>query len=300
MNKNEQSIKELYEAIRKNDIDAVRKLLEGGVDVNPPKEYRIHDCSPLALAVDICYMWNKFYDTSEKDKDREYKKYHVVEMLLKYGANPNERHHGKTMLYLAIIRTRSKRLVELLLQYGASWNNICEFKKYDDKKGVYKTVFRIPDKYIPYDDLSKMLPNTLEMSFPKNSVEFLKENGWVGYGESEDMSSEGIYREKPCIVYTDTYSIEANMNTGWNHSFSSCRVLDEDRKIIDVDDEDEAKYIEKSMLENKKGIRYKYIESVGTYSVTGTYVREDYWEEFGSYRKRGRTSYQIIRMMAES
>lgn len=105
--------------------------------------------------------------------------------------------------------------------------------------------------------------------------------------------------EKPCIVYTDSYSVEPNMNMGWDHYFRQCKVLCEDGTIMEICDEDEAKMIRKCMFGNTKKLKYKSISNTGRSSTTDTYVREDYWEEYQSYRKRGRSSFTIIDMMAK-
>lgn len=128
---------------------------------------------------------------------------------------------------------------------------------------------------------------------------FITEKGCIDFGECDDMSGQDTFREHPCIVYIESYEIIPNMNMGYDHEFVQCRVLCDDGTILDVRDEDEAKDIKKSMQKNNQGLRYHYADSTGNLKTTKTLVREDYWKEFQSFRKRGRSSFVILQMMSE-
>jgi ankyrin repeat protein len=90
---------ELTRAALKNDIEAVKRLLETGADINEPNE--VYGNTPLMLAC------------SYPDRLK------LVKFLLTHGADPNVRNpvNGETALFSAV--SNSKKYVKLLLKHGA-------------------------------------------------------------------------------------------------------------------------------------------------------------------------------------
>lgn len=102
----------------------------------------------------------------------------------------------------------------------------------------------------------------------------------------------------PYIVYVENYYYEPNGNMGWNHSFNCAWGLMEDGTIIPIDSKKEADEIRRNIFQ-KDGFQWPAIKSAGSTTCTNTYIREDYLEQFQAYRKRGRSSLKIMRMMSE-
>ena len=129
----------LHVASAKNDIQQLRRLLASGADINAKDAF---DKTPLHIAVgmnkleavefllvngartDIKDSWGETplsiaCATFKSDSNKNYER--IVELLLLYGADPNERRYSHTVLYIACLN-RDANKVKLLLEYGANPN----------------------------------------------------------------------------------------------------------------------------------------------------------------------------------
>jgi ankyrin repeat protein len=89
----------LHEAVCRNRVDIVQKLLDADVD-----RVLIHEAYNSDTALSISCK-RGYCD--------------IVALLLQYGANPNEQLFGKTMLMYTIYWSHDIRICTLLIQYGA-------------------------------------------------------------------------------------------------------------------------------------------------------------------------------------
>jgi len=135
----EQRENRLYYAIMNINVEEVQNLLEEGVDPNKKYlnhyplhqvSYRKSECEEERLQIlelllkygadpDICetlYSWTLLQGLCLTDSHFNYQ---AIELLLEYGADPNlENPNGKTPLDLAK-ENNNKKLVDLLIEYGA-------------------------------------------------------------------------------------------------------------------------------------------------------------------------------------
>ena len=88
--------KTLFDAINTIDVDAAEMLLKAGADVNAKDE---HGCTALHVAVNA-------------------KNYAMVQLLIQYGANVNEKSNKKTPLHIAVNKKKID-IVQLLIESGA-------------------------------------------------------------------------------------------------------------------------------------------------------------------------------------
>lgn len=88
-----------YDAIRKNDIDRVNKIIDSGIDLNPDGS-----------------LWTPLMIATLRSN------YQIIDLLLKKGADINKRNRkGQTVLHIAA-RWKDGDLVRYLIERGADVN----------------------------------------------------------------------------------------------------------------------------------------------------------------------------------
>lgn len=112
----------------------------------------------------------------------------IAERLLKHGADPNYSYAGEPTLFRAVFYAQSKRLVELLLEYGADRNAVVRFEHewWGTKTGCkYNMSIEAKEKYFPYDKIygiEQAVGRGL-CFYGKPSedfLDFLRSTGWEG------------------------------------------------------------------------------------------------------------------------
>lgn len=147
---NEMSMMEPIELAKSGDLDKLTKLLESGVDANSrqyqglnllfwavsKKNYHLIDVL-LKHGADPNCVYNEKSATMTYLTVGEDRRIDLVEKLLAAGAKPNEGEHGSLALFNAILN-EDLRLVELLIEAGANVNTKNEYNENGLVKAIVK------------------------------------------------------------------------------------------------------------------------------------------------------------------
>lgn len=102
---------ELIKSIRDNDLDNVKYCIKNGANVN--YYYKQYDTFPIMDVV----------GRSVESKELKNIKYEIMKLLLKSGANPDQKDSfNYTALIIAAEPEPYLNIIELLIKYNADWN----------------------------------------------------------------------------------------------------------------------------------------------------------------------------------